>query len=207
MKIVPFLKKKSVGYRPKQSKVLTREQINLFLKNAEDNQYLLIEEDTRRKWDNNSRYLTIPDTKTDKKRVFTITNVNFKKMYQNMQPFDLNIMGRMLILYKISIRANVASGRLFLKYHNGKYSARVVGVNQIGEIPSTISNSLGLPDSEAYTGHCYRRSSVTLLTNSDEDLLLLKRHGGWKSSTVAEGYGEDSLENKNNVSNLISGNG
>jgi hypothetical protein len=31
LKLVPFLKKKSVGYQAKKSKVLTREQINLFL--------------------------------------------------------------------------------------------------------------------------------------------------------------------------------
>src|SRR5699024_4764860 len=28
------------------------------------------------------------------------------------------------------------------------------------------------------------------------DVLRLKRHGGWRSSTVAESYVEDSLENK-----------
>lgn len=34
-------------------------------------------------------------------------------------------------------------------------------------------------------------------------MTTLKRHGGWKSSTVAEGYVEDSINNKINLSNKI----
>jgi hypothetical protein len=41
LKLVPFLKKKSVGYQAKKSKVLTRDQINLFLEKASDKNYLL----------------------------------------------------------------------------------------------------------------------------------------------------------------------
>jgi hypothetical protein len=40
LKLVPFLKKKSVGYQAKKSKVLTRDQINLFLEKASDENYL-----------------------------------------------------------------------------------------------------------------------------------------------------------------------
>jgi hypothetical protein len=36
-----FFKKKSVGYQAKKSKVLTRDQINLFLEKASDENYLL----------------------------------------------------------------------------------------------------------------------------------------------------------------------
>ncbi|KAJ8915459.1 hypothetical protein NQ315_003222 [Exocentrus adspersus] len=49
---------------------------------------------------------------------------------------------------------------------------------------------------EFYTGHCLRRSSATLLANAGANMTTLKRHGGWKSSTVAEGYLEDSIQNK-----------
>jgi hypothetical protein len=36
-------------------------------------------------------------------------------------------------------------------------------------------------------------------------LTLLKRHGGWRSSSVAEGYIEDSLANKIEISKKILG--
>lgn len=54
-----------------------------------------------------------------------------------------------------------------------------------------------------YTGHCYRRTSASLLADSGADILTLKRHGGWKSSTVAEGYVEDSITNKIKISKCI----
>lgn len=41
LKLVPFLKKKSVGYRAKKSKVFTHEQIDSFLKQASDANHLL----------------------------------------------------------------------------------------------------------------------------------------------------------------------
>ncbi|CAG9790350.1 unnamed protein product [Diatraea saccharalis] len=38
-----------------------------------------------------------------------------------------------------------------------------------------------------------------LLADSGADILTLKRHGGWRSSTVAESYVEDSIQNKANI--------
>ncbi|KAK4885819.1 hypothetical protein RN001_002090 [Aquatica leii] len=35
-----------------------------------------------------------------------------------------------------------------------------------------------------------------MLANHGGDLVTLKRHGGWKSSTVAEGYIEESVSNR-----------
>lgn len=52
-------------------------------------------------------------------------------------------------------------------------------------------------------GHCFRRSSASLLADAGADLISIKRHGGWKSSTVAEGYMDDSIEKKKRCTNLI----
>lgn len=40
-KVIAFLKRKSVGYKPKKSRVLNKEQIDKFLSEAEDNIYLM----------------------------------------------------------------------------------------------------------------------------------------------------------------------
>lgn len=61
-----------------------------------------------------------------------------------------------------------------------------------------------MPQPELYTGHCFRRSFATIVDDSGADITTLKRHGGWKSNQVAEGYIEDSIENKRKVGNLIS---
>lgn len=76
-----------------------------------------------------------------------------------------------------------------------KYTARAFFVNyQKGKCttqPKLIATYLELNDAEEYTGHSFRRTSATLLANESSDMLQLKRHGGWKSGTVAEGYFED----------------
>lgn len=135
--------------------------------------------------------VTVPDTKTDKKRVFTVTNIDFIKIYRKyaaLRPKHI-----------------VNNRRIFLRYVNGKCTAQVVGVHTIGKMPSMIAKYLRLPYPETYTGHCFRRSSATLLANTGADMSILKRHGGWKSTTVAEGYVEDSIENKKQISNSIYG--
>ncbi|KAJ8947397.1 hypothetical protein NQ317_013093 [Molorchus minor] len=47
-----------------------------------------------------------------------------------------------------------------------------------------------LHDPESFTGHGMRRSFASLLPNA------VKHHSGWKSTTVAESYIEESLSSK-----------
>ncbi|KAJ8976551.1 hypothetical protein NQ317_007591 [Molorchus minor] len=54
-----------------------------------------------------------------------------------------------------------------------------------------------------YTGHCLRRSSATLLADAGVDITTIKRHAGWKSTTVAQGYVENSIENKTKIANQV----
>lgn len=133
--------------------------------------------------------ITIPTSKTNVSRSFVIT----KKTWVEK------------IIKYIQIRRTVTKikDRLFLKYERGKCINLPVGVNTIGLIPSKIATFLQLENSKDYTGHCFRRTSATLLVNRGGDLLSLKRHGAWKSSTVAEGYIGDSLKRKIDVANLI----
>ena len=73
----------------------------------------------------------------------------------------------------------------------------------MGKIPSVITNYLGLEDPNSYTGHAFRRTSATLLVNTGADSLALKRHGGWKSTAVAEDYVENCLKIKIEFANKI----
>lgn len=209
LKLVPFLKKKSVGYRAKKSKVLTHNQIKMFLEEASDESNLMwkvvlimgISGAMRRdeltkmtiediKDCNDVLIVTVPDTKTDINRTFTITNPDYIRLYRK---------------YAALRPKHVTSRRLFLRYELGKCHAQVVGVHTIGKMPCLIAKHLKLPDSEQYTGHCFRRSSATLLADSGASTSVLKRHGGWRSTAVAESYVEESIENKNKIANSISG--
>jgi integrase len=56
-----------------------------------------------------------------------------------------------------------------------------------------------LQNPEEFTGHCFRRTSTTFLADAGANLSNIKRHGGWKSTSVAEGYIENSIQNKINI--------
>lgn len=70
-------------------------------------------------------------------------------------------------------------------------------------MPKKIAEYLNLPDPTKYTGPCFRRTSATILIDAGGDLMALKRHGGWKSSVIAEGYVDNSITNKTETSNKI----
>ncbi|KAJ8974229.1 hypothetical protein NQ317_003917 [Molorchus minor] len=129
-----------------------------------------------------SLIVKIPNTKTKIPRIFVVTDV-----------------GNMLELFRkyLSLRPpHVKHKRLFLYYKAGKCSSQPVGKNTMGKIPSVVASYLKLPDVACYTGHCLRRSSATLLADAG-------RHAGWKSTTVAEGYVENSIENKTKIANQV----
>ena len=73
---------------------------------------------------------------------------------------------------------------------------QVVGRNIIGSRPSKIVEYLNLGNSFLYTGHALRKNSATLLANKGIEVLGLKSHGGWRSSTVAKSSVGDSLKSK-----------
>lgn len=92
---------------------------------------------------------------------------------------------------------------LFLNFQNGKGKTQVIGKNKFGNMPKKNSEYLQLSDKNLYTGHSFRRTSAMLLTDDGSDLLTIRRHGGWKSTSVAEGYIEDSSSNKRKIGQMI----
>ncbi|EEZ99909.1 hypothetical protein TcasGA2_TC002700 [Tribolium castaneum] len=136
--------------------------------------------------------VNITDTKTYKPKTFTIINgsnsipaIDVFRKYRKLRPES--------ILHK----------RLFINYPKQKCTVQAVGINTISKFPEKIARFLCLPNPEEYTGHSFRRSSATLLADSGADLAVVKRHGGWRSNSVVEGYIEDSLNNKIEISRKI----
>lgn len=214
-KLLCFLKKKNVGHRPKKSKVFSREDVNKFLNNAPDDKYLLMkvvmimgiagacrrEELVKIMIDdvedrNEFILVNIPNTKTNISRSFTITEKAGEVDYAG------------IFRKYIAVRPeNCQCKRFFLTFRNGKCIGLPVGINSIGAVPSKIAMYLDLEDPKSYTGHAFRRTSATFFVDSGADLLSLKRHGGWKSSSVAEGYVENSLRTKMKYADQILYNG
>lgn len=204
-KVRAFLKRKNEGYIPQKSRVLEKEHIFKFINEAPDEVFLLTKvilifgiagalrrnEIYKLKMCDiqdlgNVLVVSVPDTKTKITRKFTITeHLELYRKYAALRP------------------QNYQEDRFFIKYQGGKCTRQVVGINKFGKLPSEIAKFLKLPHPEKYTGHCFRRSSASLLVETGADLLMLKQHGGWKSSAVAEGYVENSLNKKNDISNRL----
>lgn len=209
-KLTAYLKKKNVGLLPKKALVFTKEHISTFMQ-APDEMYLLIKVATifglagacRRAElkditiDNIQEKDTlvivrIPDSKNHTQRSFVISEevnngdfLNLYKKYASMRP------------------AHTPHRRFFLAYSKGRCTTQCVGVNTFGKMPSEIAAYLRLPNPECYTGHSFRRSSATFLADAGEEITNVKRLGGWKSTTVAESYLQESESHKKNLCNKI----
>ncbi|KAJ8915476.1 hypothetical protein NQ315_003239 [Exocentrus adspersus] len=66
-------------------------------------------------------------------------------------------------------------------------------MNSVAKVPKDIAQYLGLPEPSKYT------------VNGGGDIIQLKKHVGWKSTSVAEGYIDESLTNKITTSEKILG--
>lgn len=135
----------------------------------------------------NMLLVTIPKTKTGIERKFTVIDELYQiyKKYAALRP------------------KNAKTNRFFLSIRNGKCTQQVIGINKIGNMPKDVAMYLKLPNVELYTGHSFRRTSTTILADSGADILTLKRHGGWASDKVAEGYIEESVGNKRRICERI----
>ncbi|KAJ8917585.1 hypothetical protein NQ315_000068 [Exocentrus adspersus] len=205
-KLIAFLKKQASGYKPKKSLTFEREEVDKFLAVAPNEVYLSM------KWiipvllfalcggcrcdelckitindiqDRNDILLvTIPGSKTKKKRWFIISDEN------------INGVSTLAIYrkYVVSRNPETPHSRFFVAFHQGKCTQR-------GEV--MVAQFLKLENAHQYTGQCLRRTSATLLVNAGGDILTLKQHGGWESSTVAEGYVAECISKKRKVASQI----
>ena len=119
--------------------------------------------------DQQTLLITIPDTKTNIKRVFPMVAegeaVNPMEVYQKY----------------VRLRpANINHDYFFISYRNQKCTVQRVGIHTFAKMPSMVAEFLKLPNPKEYTGHCFRRSSASLAADADIDLTSLKRLGGWK---------------------------
>ncbi|XP_008217133.1 dihydrolipoyllysine-residue acetyltransferase component 2 of pyruvate dehydrogenase complex, mitochondrial isoform X1 [Nasonia vitripennis] len=171
--LVDFIKKQAQGYQSQKSKTLTTEDVKRFLTEAPDDRYLLTkvvlicgiagacrkDELTNMKIQHieshgNLFLVKIPGSDTSKARSFTVTDEFYKivKRYLDLRP------------------SSVPSDRFFLAYKNGKCSQQPVGKNKLGSMAKEVATYLNLPDANQYTGHCFRRTSASVLIDSGANM-------------------------------------
>lgn len=139
----------------------------------------------------NKLIISVADNKNDYPREFLIGRsfYNVVKKYISLRPSDFDC------------------DRFFINYKQGKCSRQPMGKNSVGTTPSTIANYLNLENPERYTGHSFRRTCATLLSNSGASVAFLKSHLGWRSDAVAIGYVEHSLAQRQEAFDKIANTG
>ncbi|KAJ3661595.1 hypothetical protein Zmor_005986 [Zophobas morio] len=119
----------------------------------------------------------IPKTKTDESKSFTI--------------IEEEEMGALQLVRKC---ACLRSPGLTERRGWEKYDSKC---------PSIIVRYLKLENPKQYTGHCLQSTPSTFLVEAGGSFETFKRHGKWKSTTVAEGFIADSMATKNKAAQLI----
>uniref|UniRef100_A0ABD2WYI8 Tyr recombinase domain-containing protein n=1 Tax=Trichogramma kaykai TaxID=54128 RepID=A0ABD2WYI8_9HYME len=81
-------------------------------------------------------------------------------------------------------------------YHNGICTRQPIGRHKIAEVPQAIASYLKLDNPKGYTGHVFRRSTASLLSESEANMQMIKQLGRWRSDAIAQGYIETSMKNR-----------
>lgn len=126
--------------------------------------------------------MQLADTETKKVRFFMIEpgevgNTNL-----------LDIIRAYMVLRPTHINHN----RFFINYIHEKCTVQPVGVHKIGRVPQVVAKYLDLENPQSFTGHCFRRTSASILSNAGVSMGDIRRHSEWQSSTAAIGYVDES---------------
>jgi integrase len=82
-------------------------------------------------------------------------------------------------------------------------TAQLIGTHTASNYGKEIAFALELPNYEKYTGHCWRRTTITIGANAGLTLPQLKALSGHKSDTVLQKYIDNSGPMKATVSEAI----
>ncbi|KAK5647881.1 hypothetical protein RI129_002773 [Pyrocoelia pectoralis] len=206
LKLKAFLKQNSKGYKSKKSLIFSKADVNTFLSEASDETHLLtkvilifgIEGACRAQ---ELSQLMADDVIQSKESI----TIKIKETKNNVER-QFVVLGNYLqyCVKYIGLRPSTTSdNHFFYAYRNGKCVNQVVGKNTFYKIPELVATYLGLENPKLFTGHTFRRSSATILVESGGDLLTLKKHGGWKSSAIAESYVDESASYRHEIAKKI----
>lgn len=208
---------------PKQSKVLTRDDINRYLASAPDSDL---------HWKTLLCVAVFGGLRTggDADRItwnmvtlyedHILFNLNFKT--KNNKPFSFHILkqGESSAICPYSIISTymrlkpveTPGTAKFWQYCTKNSEGKVVmkknapiGKNMLRGAPKKIANFLKLQSPQKFTGHCFRRTAATLAANNGATNIQLQKAFRWSSPSMANRYVENSNLSRNLSARLIQG--
>ncbi|KAG4068834.1 hypothetical protein HA402_004982 [Bradysia odoriphaga] len=160
--LINFLKGKNAGYKPVKATVFTEEEIDKFINEAPDEQWLDVKVvcifgingvhsssklvnviiDHIKVYED-LILVTIPKSETSAKRTFTVTGTFFTVMHKYLRLRPDNAM----------------INRFFLHYRDEKCTLSPIGRNKFFEMPRRIAKYLKLPKPELYSTNSFRMNA------------------------------------------------
>ncbi|XP_037024949.1 uncharacterized protein LOC119066532 [Bradysia coprophila] len=160
--LINFLRGKNAGYKPVKATVFTEEEMNKFINEAPDEQWLDVKvvcifgingvhsssKLINVMIDHIKVYedlilVTIPKSETSAKRTFTVTGTFFTVMHKYIRLRPENSM----------------INRFFLRYRDEKCTPLPMGRNRFFEMPRRIAKYLKLPKPELYSANSFRMNA------------------------------------------------
>jgi site-specific recombinase XerD len=99
------------------------------------------------------------------------------------------------------------SGRFFRRFRkdNKRFSNEPLGHKQVPKIATKIATTLGLREPKQYTGHSFRRSSITNIAKNGASVPLMMKAGNYASLKTAMGYVDATGASNRQIADLANG--
>lgn len=213
-RIIQILKLLEKGQTRKKSKIMTRDQVDTWLKNIPDTTTNVAKKViVLLSLFGALRRSEVCDLTIDQVQIYedhALINIHSRKQESHRsfilpQKSQFSVSPFELLKKWLEMRKEKSKDRLFLSTNKHGLTNNPIGINKIGTYPSEVAEYLGLEEPKKFTGHCWRRCAATWAVEEGADLLQLKRVGGWTSGTAAEGYLAESRNDKRKLATFIGG--
>ena len=100
-----------------------------------------------------------------------------------------SLYGKLFQKYNKQLLESILPSDTYLRKYVKQFNCRktVIGPRAVSKFVNICCEILHR-DPVEYTGHAFRHSAATNLADAGVSFVNLKRHGQWKSDSVAEGY-------------------
>ena len=207
------IKRINTDYSPKKAAVFSKQQLEIFLLQAPDVEFLmwkfifLVGFFGCARSDDLWKILWKDIEACDQGIRFRIFGEKNQSNRISIAPSNVSD-GWNLSLYYEKIKnlrtvCGISVERAFVRYENGKLFNQVNGKTIIGLVPRKIAVFLGIKDVDDNTGHSIRRTSATIGAENGISVYQLRELGGWKSENVATSYVQSSNRFRTELENFL----
>lgn len=195
------------NYVPKRAKTFSKEQINMFLTDAPDEgKFVLYKAAVCVAYYGGLRCAELVGINNDDVEYDNLNGVwvNYCifKLSGAMQKNNRLLIPKEHEKYFLNyIEKTNKIGRIF-KNFNKSFTLQPMGIRTLALVPKHVADFLKLDGN--FTGHCFRRSTATILSENGASTTQLKTLMNWKSEKTALNYVDNTKNSRLSLSSMLS---